>query len=88
MVCHSVLVSYNDDEAEKLAKGCLKAGAKFGVSAVGVGATTATGGLAAPYGIAAAATTGAIVGGSVGATSTAAVQSIDKGKVDVSGAAA
>ena len=76
----------NDEEADKLAEGCLKAGARFGVSAVGIGATIATGGLAAPYGIAAAATTGVIVGGGVGAASTAAVQAIDKGKVDDPGA--
>lgn len=76
----------DDEEAEKLAKGFLKAGAKFGVSAAAVGATIATGGLAAPYGVAAAAATGAAVGGGVGAASTAAAQAIDKGKVDDPGA--
>ena len=76
----------DDEEAKRLAKGCGKAAARFGVTAVGVGATVATGGLAAPYGIAASAAAGAAVGGATGAASTAAVQAIDKGKVDDPGA--
>ena len=76
----------DDETAKKLAKGCGKAAARFGVSAVAVGATVATGGLAAPYGIAASAAAGAAVGGATGAASTAAVQAIDKGKVDDPGA--
>lgn len=76
----------DDEEAEKLLKGCGKATLRFGVTAAGVAATAATGGLAAPYGVAASVATGATVGGATGAASTALVQVIDKGKVDDVGA--
>ena len=73
-------------QRQKLADGCGKAASRFGVSAVAVEAAVATGGLAAPYVIAASAAAGEAVGGTTGAASTAAVQAIDKGKVDDHGA--
>lgn len=76
----------DDKTAEKLLKGCGKATLRFGVTAAGVAATAVTGGLAAPYGVAASAATGAAVGAATGAGSTALVQVIDKGKVDDAGA--
>ena len=76
----------DDEKAEKLIKGCGKATLRFGVTAAGVAATAVTGGLAAPYGVAASVATGATVGGVTGAGSTALVQVIDKGKVDDAGA--
>ena len=76
----------DDEEAEKLLKGCGKAALRCGVTAVGAAATAVTGGLAVPYGVAASAATGAAVGGATGAGSTALVQFINKGKVDDAGA--
>ena len=79
-------IAGDDEEAKKFAKGCGKATLRFGVTAAGIAATAATGGLAAPYGVAASAAAGATVGGATGAASTALVQVIDKGKVDDAGA--
>jgi len=79
-------IAGDDEEAKKFAKGCGKAALRFGVSAAGIAATAATGGLAAPYGVAASVATGTTVGGATGAASTALVQVIDKGKVDDAGA--
>ena len=76
----------DDEKAEKFLKGCRKAALRCGVTAAGVAATAVTGGLAAPYGVAASAATGAAVGGATGAGSTALVQVINKGKVDDAGA--
>ncbi|XP_028402206.1 uncharacterized protein LOC114525183 [Dendronephthya gigantea] len=67
----------NDKEAERLAECCGKASARFGVTAVSVGAAVATGGLAAPLGTSVAVASGAVVGGATGAGSTAAVQLIN-----------
>lgn len=75
----------DDEEAEKFGKGCGKAALRFGVSAAGIAVTAATGGLAAPFGVASSVATGVIVGGATGATSTALVQVIDKGKIDDAG---
>ena len=86
-ICAIKAKSDGDDErAKKLALGCGKAGLRFGVTAVGVGVTVATGGLAAPYGIAASAATGAAVGEASGAGACAIGQVIDKGKVEDVGA--
>ena len=76
----------DEEQAEKCAEGCRKAAFRFGVTAAGLAVTVATGGLAAPYGVAASVATGAAVGGTTGAASTALVQVIDKGKVDDAGA--
>ena len=79
-------IAGDDEEAKKFAKGCGKAALRFGVTAAGIAATASTGGLAAPYGVAASVATGATVGGATGAASTALVQVIDKGKIDDAGA--
>ena len=79
-------IAGDDEEAKKFAKGCGKAALRCGVTAAGIAATAATGGLAAPYGVAASAAAGATAGGATGAATTALVQVIDKGKVDDAGA--
>ena len=76
----------DDEKAKELLKGCGKATLRCTVTAAGVAATAVTGGLPAPYAVAASAATGAAVGGVTRAGSTALVQVTDKGKVDDAGA--
>lgn len=73
-------VSGDKERAQKLGRGFVKAGLRFGVAGISLGATASTAGAAALYGVASTAT-GAVVGVLTGAASTAATQVIDEGEV-------
>ncbi|XP_068685400.1 cartilage matrix protein-like [Montipora foliosa] len=73
-------VSGDKQRAQKLGRGFVKAGLRFGVAGISLGATASTAGAAALYGVASTAT-GAVVGVLTGAASTAATQVIDEGEV-------
>ena len=70
----------DNQRAEKLREGFVKAALRFSVAGISVVATAAAGGAAALYGVASS-VTGVVVGVLTGAASTAAIQVIDEGEV-------
>lgn len=72
--------SGDNQRAEKLRQGFVKAGLRFGVAGISLGATASGAGAAALYGVASTAS-GIVVGVLTGAASTAATQVIDEGEV-------
>ena len=71
------------EAAERRRQGFIRAMARFGVLGLTVAAAVATGGNAASYGIVASVVAVIVLGGGIGAASTAATQIIDNGEVDL-----